>query len=136
MIRFIKNGNQNYYLIFNYDDFSSIDNTLIDNNIKVLNKTKINQIENNNTEYISISNEENIKMKNKNGVYYIPTEVNGYPMEFVFDTGASTVSISIAEAMLLYKNGKLQKTDILGSQYFSDANGDISEGTKIILRKI
>ena len=75
-------------------------------------------------------------MKNKNGVYYIPTEVNGYSMEFVFDTGASTVSISLAEAMLLYKNGKLQKTDILGSQYFSDANGDISEGTKIILRKI
>ena len=57
-------------------------------------------------------------------------------MEFIFDTGASTVSISITEALFLYKSGKLAKSDILGSEFFSDANGDISEGTKIILRKI
>ena len=57
-------------------------------------------------------------------------------MEFVYDTGASSVSISLAEAMYLSKNGKLAKSDFMGNQYFTDANGDISEGTKIILREI
>lgn len=134
-IKLLKEGVENYYLIYHYDDKGKY-NTLIDKSLNVLNKTTLVQYETNNAENATISNEEKIQMKNKNGVYYIPTEVNGYSMEFVFDTGASTVSISLAEAMLLYKNGKLQKTDILGSQYFSDANGDISEGTKIILRKI
>jgi aspartyl protease family protein len=136
-VKLLREGDVNYYLIYHYDDNMNEYKTLIDINLNVLNKTSLNQIEINNTnENVSVSNDEKIQMKNKNGVYYIPTEVNGYQMEFVFDTGASTVSISLAEAMLLYKNGKLDKTDIIGSQYFSDANGDISEGTKIILRKI
>ena len=57
-------------------------------------------------------------------------------MEFVFDTGASDVTISITEALFMLKNGSLKKTDIIGSQYFSDATGEISEGTKIIIRKL
>jgi len=75
-------------------------------------------------------------MTKKNGVYYIPTIVNGIPMQFILDTGASVVSISITEALFLLKNGKLAKSDVLGKQYFSDANGKISVGTKIILREI
>lgn len=57
-------------------------------------------------------------------------------MQFVFDSGASDVTISITEALFLLKNGNLKKTDILGKEYFTDAEGEISEGTKIIIRKI
>jgi clan AA aspartic protease (TIGR02281 family) len=77
-----------------------------------------------------------IKLKNKDGVQVISCYVNNIPMEFVFDTGASDVTISITEALFMLKNGSLKKTDILGSQYFSDATGEISEGTKIIIRKL
>jgi aspartyl protease family protein len=143
-VKCLKDNSKNYYLIIS--DFIykngyviSYSQTMIDNDLKVINVSKIpindglsELVENENIEKTTNS----IVMKKKNGVYYIPVEVNGYSMEFVFDTGASSVSISLTEAMLLYKNGKLSKSDILGSQYFSDANGDISEGTKINIRII
>jgi aspartyl protease family protein len=71
-----------------------------------------------------------------NGVYQIPVEVNGVKMFFIFDTGASIISISETEANFLWKQGKLSKDDIRGTMNFSDANGDISEGTIIILSTV
>jgi aspartyl protease family protein len=38
-------------------------------------------------------------------------------MNFIFDTGASDITISNVEAMYLYKQGKLSKR-ILGSQQY------------------
>ena len=55
---------------------------------------------------------------------------------FIFDTGASSISISNTEAYFLYKQGKLTKDDIVGEQDFIDANGDISTGTVINLREV
>ena len=43
-----------------------------------------------------------IKMKRINGIYQIPVEVDGVPMSFIFDTGASSISISEVEALFLY----------------------------------
>ncbi len=77
-----------------------------------------------------------LKMEKINGVYQIPVEVNGVKMYFIFDTGASIISISETEAGFLYKQGKLTKEDILGTSNFTDANGDVSEGTIIILRTV
>ncbi len=57
-------------------------------------------------------------------------------MSFVFDTGASLISISNVEANFLLKQGRLSKEDILGEVNFSDANGDISVGTIINLREV
>ena len=34
-----------------------------------------------------------------NGTYLIPCKVNGVPMKFIFDTGASVVNISMTEAL-------------------------------------
>jgi len=70
------------------------------------------------------------------GVYYIPIIINGNSMEFIFDTGASIISISQTEANFLFKQGKLTKSDILGTQDFIDANGDISQGVVINLRGV
>ena len=70
------------------------------------------------------------------GIYEVACTVNELPLKFVFDTGASTVSISSVEASFMYKNGYLKKEDVKGKSYFVDANGDISEGTVICLREI
>ena len=77
-----------------------------------------------------------IKMVKVNGVYQVPIEVNGTSMSFIFDTGASAVSISLLEAEFLYKQGKIKEEDVIGTQQFMDANGDISEGTLINLKEV
>ena len=77
-----------------------------------------------------------VKMEKQNGVYMIPVDINGVPMHFIFDTGASLISISSTEAIFLFKQGKLTSEDILGKSNFVDANGVISEGTIIVLREV
>jgi aspartyl protease family protein len=77
-----------------------------------------------------------IKMRKENGVYYVPIEINGVNMEFIFDTGASIISISETEAQFLWKQGKLKENDFRGVLDFTDANGDISEGTIVNLRNV
>ena len=77
-----------------------------------------------------------VKMEKINGVYQIPVQVNGVKMFFIFDTGASTISISETEAIFLYKQGKLTDDCIKGKEKFSDAEGNISEGTIIVLKTV
>jgi len=77
-----------------------------------------------------------VKMLKENGVYKIPVEINGSNMKFIFDTGASDITISSTEAMFLYKQGTLQEADILGTQQYQIADGSISEGTIINLRTV
>ncbi|MEY2703141.1 MAG: hypothetical protein RLY43_1779 [Bacteroidota bacterium] len=72
----------------------------------------------------------------ENGVKYVWIEVNGIRLRFIFDTGASDICISEAEAITLYKQGTLTEDDILETQSFQDATGTISNGTKIILREV
>lgn len=70
------------------------------------------------------------------GVFEVKCTINDLPLNFIFDTGASTVTLSMLEANFMMKNGYLKPTDVVGSQYFYDALGDISEGTVINLRQI
>lgn len=77
-----------------------------------------------------------IEMEQKNGVNYISCMINNIPMKFIFDTGASNVTISKTEALFLIKQGQLSKNDIIGKTEYQIANGNIEEGTKIILREI
>jgi aspartyl protease family protein len=77
-----------------------------------------------------------VKMEKEHGVKYIWVEVNGLRLKFVFDTGASSVCISSAEAIVLYKQGTLKEEDFIDQQYFQDATGKISEGTRINLRTV
>ena len=46
-----------------------------------------------------------VKMQKKNGVYYVPCKVNGNNLNFIFDTGAANVSITLDEAIKMYKKG-------------------------------
>lgn len=74
--------------------------------------------------------------RQENGLYLIPCKVNGVPMKFIFDTGASSVNISMTEALFLLKNGQIQEDDIKGTSRAQIANGEIVENTRILLRKI
>ncbi len=77
-----------------------------------------------------------IIMEKKDGVYLIPCKINGLDLKFIFDTGASDVSISLTEALFMLKNGHLKKEDIGENVYYSIANGDVAKGTKLNIKEI
>lgn len=70
------------------------------------------------------------------GLCKVKCNINGLPLNFWLDTGASDVSLSMVEATFMMKNGYLTKDDVVGSSYYLDANGNVSEGTVVNLRKV
>ena len=77
-----------------------------------------------------------IPFEKENGVCKVKCKINGLPLHFVFDTGASDVTLSMVEATFMMKNGYLSGRDVVGSQRYMDANGDVSVGTVINLRDV
>lgn len=78
-----------------------------------------------------------IRMRKMAGnTYLISCKVNGLPLDFIFDTGASSVTLSKKQAVFMLKNGYLSKSDIIGSSAYQTASGDIAIGTVIKLKKI
>jgi len=77
-----------------------------------------------------------ITMEQKGNVYYIPGKVNGLPLKFIFDTGASDVYISLTEALFMLKNGYLNDEDFGETSYAQVADGSIVEKMEITLREI
>ena len=74
--------------------------------------------------------------KEEPGEYYVPMRVNGQELEFIFDTGASSICISRLEAALLLKQGKISKDDIIGESQSILADGSTGHGTRINLREV
>lgn len=72
----------------------------------------------------------------ENGVYKVKCEINNLPLHFIFDTGASDVSLSMVEATFMMKNGYLTANDVIGNQRYLDANGNVSVGTTVNLRNV
>lgn len=77
-----------------------------------------------------------ITMEQDGGVYKVPCTVNGLKLKFIFDTGASTVSISSTIAGMMLENDYLKKSDIVGSGASVIADGSIVDHTRINLREI
>ncbi len=77
-----------------------------------------------------------VNMRKEGGVYLVPIIVNGLNLDFIFDTGASSISLSSAEAMVMYRQGKITQDDIVGQQQFQDATGGVSVGTVVLLRTV
>ncbi len=78
-----------------------------------------------------------IPMKSRgSGTYEVSCKVNDLRLNFIFDTGASDISISQTEALFMLKNEYLNDSDIMGKQNYMDANGNISVGTKVMLRRV
>lgn len=77
-----------------------------------------------------------VHMEQAGGVFLVPITVNGLDLKFIFDTGASSICISAAEAAVMARQGKITENDILGQQQFQDATGGISVGTIIRLHSV
>lgn len=77
-----------------------------------------------------------IQMEKEGGVYKIACKVNGAKMKMIFDTGASSVSISMAMANYLYENDYLTDNDVIGSGKSHTANGAIVDNIIVNLRDI
>lgn len=77
-----------------------------------------------------------VNMEKRGNVYYIPGKVNGLPLQFIFDTGASNVYISLTEALFMMKNGYLLENDFGDNAYTQVADGSFVENTEVTLREI
>lgn len=75
-------------------------------------------------------------MKFENGIYTIPCTVNDLRLRFIFDTGATDVSISATEVIFMLKNGYLQESDFVDVKQYLIADGSIVENTIINIREL
>ena len=70
------------------------------------------------------------------GTYEVPCSINGLPLKFIFDTGASDVTISSVEANFMLKNDYLSSKDFKGNRRYLTADGNISEGAVVCIREV
>ena len=97
---------------------------------------EIVQIPETTRETVSAGRNSVVKMRKLGGVYYVPCKINGTEMEFIFDTGASDITMSLTEALFLYKQNKLKDDDFIGTQQYQIADGSIHEGMIVVLREV
>ena len=66
----------------------------------------------------------------------VKCSINGLPLYFIFDTGASDVSMSDVEANFMFKNEYLTSQDVEGRQNYMTADGNVVAGTVVNLRNV
>ena len=74
-------------------------------------------------------------MTPKGNVYSLSGKINGLELNFIFDTGASDVYLSMTEAIFMLKNGYLAQNDFTGISYSQIANGEIVENTTVFIER-
>ena len=74
--------------------------------------------------------------KMSGGTYEVPCTINGLPLKFIFDTGASDVTISSVEANFMLQNDYLASKDFKGKKNNLTASGEISEGAVICIKEV
>lgn len=66
----------------------------------------------------------------------VKCSINGLPLYFIFDTGASDVSMSDVEANFMFKNEYMTSQDVEGRQNYMTADGNVIAGTVVNLRNV
>lgn len=85
----------------------------------------------------NISKLNTIKVKSNNGVFSVPVELNGVlKMDFIFDSGASDISISPDIALTLIKAGTIKNEDWLPGAYYSFADGSTAKSERFKLHSV
>jgi aspartyl protease family protein len=78
-----------------------------------------------------------IHLEQDGNMRYITVEVNGMKLKFLLDTGASCITISLAEATVLSKQGLIKEEDILEkTEEYELADGRLIEGSVVNLRTV
>lgn len=94
------------------------------------------EIAEDNDETVYESKTEEVPFTKEGNVCKVKCTINNLSLHFIFDTGASNVSISSVEATFMLKNDYLAVSDIIGRQNYMTADGNITEGTVINLRDV
>lgn len=132
----LEKGYRRFAHILADDDLASIKDTDTFRNLMEEYQQKQAQENKSNSEDEYIEEVVTIPFTKEGGVYKVKCTINDLPLHFIFDTGDSSVSLSMVEANFMMKNEYLKPTDVVGNQHFVDANGDISEGTIINLNHV
>ena len=74
-----------------------------------------------------------VPMERKNGILQIKGKANSIPMSFIFDTGASGVTMSSVEYVFLLKGGYIDDADMLPPKPIRTADGSVVEAQQFIL---
>ena len=74
--------------------------------------------------------------RRRGGTYEVPCAVNGLPLKFIFDTGASDITLSSVEADFMLKNDYLSEKDFRGSRKYLTASGSICDGAVVCLKEV
>lgn len=77
-----------------------------------------------------------IYMERDGGVYKISCTVNGARMKMIFDTGASSVSLSRSMAEYLIENDYISKNDLLGTSKVRIADGSVVNAYRVNLKDV
>mgnify|MGYP000854849074 CR=1 FL=1 len=78
-----------------------------------------------------------VKLKKEGGVYEVPVELNGVlKIDFIFDSGASDVSISPDVALTLIKTGTIKESDWLPGAFYSFADGTTAKSMRFTLKSV
>lgn len=120
------------------EDFDSIRNlpafkSLI-NEYQTKAKAEVEEDEKDRGNYIN--KVEEIPFTREGTAYKVKCKINGLPLSFTFDTGASDISLSNVEASFMLKNGYIQQQDFRDKQNYQTASGDIVEGTRVNIRNV
>jgi len=70
------------------------------------------------------------------GTFEVSSKINGLPLNMLFDTGASDITISRTEVDFMLKNGYLSERDYVGTQVYNLANGMDEESKTILLKRV
>lgn len=84
----------------------------------------------------SESFEVDVPYEQRGGVKVLSVRLNGIPMDMILDTGASTTSISLAEAKYLANKGLITEKDVLGTVQSTLSDGSLTEGLVLNLREL
>ena len=78
-----------------------------------------------------------IKLKDDNGIYKLPVKINNtVTLDFVLDLGASDVSLSPDIFSVLYKAGKIEESDFIGTQTYKFADGSTAKSNVVNLKSL
>ena len=133
----LKRGNKSYHHMMTDDDIDNIRN--LDAFKALMEKYFSQEVEQESSNEALVEYAEKVvevPFTRHGGVTQVKCSVNGLPLHFIFDTGAADVTISRVEATFMFKNEYLSSSDVIGKARYMDANGDISVGTVLNIKKI
>lgn len=113
----------------------SFDYLVVKQNKQSLSNSYVYNTNRQNTSYSSSAT--TVKLKKTGGVYEIPVELNGVlKISFIFDSGASDVSISPDVALTLMRTGTIDDDDWMEGQYYRFADGTYAKSMRFKLKSV